>query len=88
MAQDRHLSETRYFALLKSIHDKGGVECQRLPELFFPEDIPDPEKRELSIKAAKKICKRCPIMTECLTYALESNQRWGVWGGTEGHERI
>lgn len=88
MSNDRHLSETKYFALLKAIHENGGVECQRIPEPFFPEDIPDPEKRELSIKAAKAICKRCPIKTQCLTYALESGQRYGIWGGTEGHERI
>lgn len=88
MAQDRHLSETKYFALLKAIHDNGGVECQRNPQLWFPEDIPDPEKRELSIKAAKRICKQCPIRDACLSFALESNQRYGIWGGTEGHERI
>ena len=87
MAQDKALSETQYFALLKSIHEQGGVECQKNPQLFFPEDIPDPEKRELSIKAAKAICKRCPIKVECLTYALSSGQRYGIWGGTEGHER-
>lgn len=88
MTGDRHLSETRYFALLKAIHKERGVECQSNPQLFFPEDIPDPEKRELSIKAAKAMCRRCPISSECLTYALETNQRWGIWGATEGHERI
>lgn len=87
MAPDKALADTKYFALLKAIHDVGGVECQRNPQLWFPEDIPDPEKRELSIKAAKAICKRCPIKMKCLTYALETNQRYGVWGGTEGHER-
>ena len=87
MANDRHLSDTQYFALLKSIHDQRGVECQKNPQLFFPEDIADPEKRELSIKAAKAICRQCPIKVECLTYALSTNQRYGIWGGTEGHER-
>lgn len=85
---DRHLSDTRHFALLKLIQEQGGVECERNPQLWFPEDIPDPEKRELSIKAAKGICKQCPIKPQCLTYALETSQRYGIWGGTEGHERI
>lgn len=87
MSTRRQISETKYFALLKSIHENGGVECERNPQLFYPEDIADPEKRELSIKAAKAICKQCPIKVECLTYALESGQRFGIWGGTEGHER-
>lgn len=83
----RQISETMYFALLKAIHDVGGVECEKYPELFFPEDQDDPEKRAVGIKVAKALCNACPIKDECFTYAIETNQRFGIWGGTQGHER-
>jgi hypothetical protein len=84
---NRHLSETKYFALLRSIRAVGGVECEKYPESFFPEDQDDPEKRAASIKLAKALCNACPIKDECFTYAIETNQRFGIWGGTQGHER-
>jgi len=85
MSSNRHLS-SRYLAFLKLIHEVDP-ECQRVPDLFFPEDYPDPEKRNLATKAAKKICRECPMMSECFTYALETNQRWGIWGATSSDER-
>lgn len=87
MAHDRHLSETKYFDLLRSIRDAGGVPCEDAPALFFPEDLPDPDLRDASVRVAKALCRKCPITEKCLVYALETNQRFGIWGATEGHER-
>lgn len=36
---------------------------------------------------AKKICRNCPVQGECLTYALENREPWGVWGGQGPMER-
>jgi WhiB family redox-sensing transcriptional regulator len=38
-------------------------------------------------KAAKAICRECPVLAECFTYAYERRLDWGVWGGTTGKER-
>jgi len=76
-----------YIKLLSQIHAVGNVACERIPDIFFPEDIPQPELRETATKAAKALCKACPIQQECMAYALKSNQRYGIWGGTEAHER-
>lgn len=32
-------------------------------------------------KAAEAICKNCPVIVECATYALENNEAQGTWGG-------
>ena len=81
------LLSSNYIQFLAEIHKNSGTPCEWVPELFFPDDIPDPELRQTATKAAKALCKSCPLMEQCLTYALESNQRYGIWGATEPHER-
>lgn len=36
---------------------------------------------------AKAVCRRCAVRWECLTYAIETRQRHGVWGGLNPDER-
>ncbi|MFD5398582.1 WhiB family transcriptional regulator [Streptomyces sp. NPDC127097] len=55
------------------------------PELFFP--IGDTGSALLQIEEAKAVCRRCPLMESCLQGALERNERFGVWGGTDQDER-
>ena len=85
MAWLGHLS-SRYLSFLQKVHI-ADPECQKVPNLFFPEDIAEPEKRTASIKAAKAICRECELLKECRTYALETNQRFGIWGATLPSER-
>lgn len=82
----RHLSSS-YTKLLYDIHQSKGVPCEDYPELFFPEDIVNVEIKMLAIKSAKKMCDDCPIKMKCFEYALETDQRHGIWGGTLPHER-
>lgn len=37
--------------------------------------------------AAKKICADCPVRTQCLEWALDNVELWGVWGGATRLER-
>lgn len=55
------------------------------PELFFPVGSSGPALHD--IDAAKRVCARCPVITECLRFALSSGQTSGVWGGTCEEER-
>jgi len=50
---------------------------------FFPVADTSPEITE----RAKAICATCPVSTECLEYAFETNQVSGIWGGTTEDER-
>lgn len=36
---------------------------------------------------ARQICSLCPIREECLNYAIENKERWGMWGGSTPIER-
>ena len=55
------------------------------PELFFP--IGNTGPALLQIEEAKAVCRRCPVMDQCLQWALESGQDAGVWGGLSEDER-
>ena len=55
------------------------------PELFFPVGNSGPALAQIA--DAKLVCNRCPVTTECLTWALESGQDAGVWGGMSEDER-
>lgn len=54
--------------------------AQTDPELFFP------EQGESSAKA-RRICWSCPVRRECLAYAIENNEPYGVWGGYASRAR-
>lgn len=55
------------------------------PELFFPVGGSGPALRD--VREAKAVCCRCPVATQCLEWALETEQSTGVWGGTSETER-
>lgn len=54
--------------------------AQTDPEMFFPE-------KGGSTKEAKRICSDCPVVAECLEYALREGERIGIWGGRSSRER-
>lgn len=41
----------------------------------------------LAVRAAKQLCKRCPVQQQCLDDALERDDRFGIWGGLDEVER-
>ena len=55
--------------------------CARTdPESFFPD-------KGGSTSQAKKTCLGCSVRDECLQFAMDNNERWGVWGGKSERER-
>jgi WhiB family redox-sensing transcriptional regulator len=54
--------------------------AQTDPEAFFPE-------KGGSTRDAKRICTSCEVRTQCLEYALENDERFGIWGGLSERER-
>ncbi len=50
------------------------------PEAFFPE-------KGGSTRDAKRICAQCTVKAECLEYALNNDERFGIWGGLSERER-
>ncbi len=57
-----------------------GLCAQTDPEAFFPE-------KGGSTREAKKVCLTCDVRQDCLEYALENDERFGIWGGLSERER-
>jgi len=57
-----------------------GLCSQVDPEAFFPE-------RGTSASYAQRVCASCPVRQLCLDWALDNDERFGVWGGLTEHER-
>ncbi len=54
--------------------------AQTDPEAFFPE-------KGGSTRDAKRICTTCEVKGQCLDYALQNDERFGIWGGLSERER-
>ena len=54
--------------------------CAADPELMFADDYP-------SVTAARQVCGGCPVRADCLAFALDHAEPFGVWGGLTTEER-
>ena len=55
--------------------------CQGLDaDIFFPD-------RGASTRLAKTVCRRCDVQEECLEYAVNNREKFGIWGGLSERER-
>ena len=54
--------------------------AQTDPEAFHPE-------KGGSTREAKKVCQSCEVREECLHWALDTKERYGIWGGLSERER-
>ncbi len=82
-------------AIVTLVHDAFGIGAEEAtepawqdralcaqtdPEAFFPE-------KGGSTREAKRVCRSCEVRAECLEYALEHDERFGIWGGLSERER-
>ena len=81
------MDELNVFSMFDDGEDSGVLGWQERalcaqtdPEAFFPE-------KGGSTREAKKVCVSCDVRSECLEYALENDERFGIWGGLSERER-
>ncbi len=65
---------------------RESAACRLLEtELFFP--IGKTGLAVAEIQRAKAVCASCPVREPCLTFALDTHQAYGIWGGYDEDER-
>ena len=74
------LSLDELFGAVEQEWQDQALCAQTDPEAFFPE-------KGGSTREAKRICQACAVRDECLEYALEHDERFGIWGGLSDRER-
>ena len=56
--------------------------------VFYPPTHFERRKdKRLREQRAKQICAGCPVVEECLSYALGMREQHGIWGGLNEVER-
>ncbi|MDO4908633.1 MAG: WhiB family transcriptional regulator [Corynebacterium sp.] len=68
------------FAAVERDWQEQALCAQTDPEAFFPD-------KGGSTREAKRICAACGVRDECLEFALEHDERFGIWGGLSERER-
>lgn len=53
--------------------------------LFFPESGLNAAIRQS--RMMKAFCKACPVRIDCLHYAINTEEPFGIWGGLSAKER-
>jgi WhiB family redox-sensing transcriptional regulator len=74
----------RHFGVDNTWRDHASCRFERV-DLFFPAGTTGAAIEE--IDAAKGICQSCRVQDRCLSFAFETNQEDGIWGGTTEEER-
>lgn len=83
------MSGKTFLQLLNDKVDAGDPPpcISRDPESFFPhlsENVPENRR---DIERAKAVCRKCPIIADCLEFALDTDDRWAIMGGTSPSDR-
>lgn len=62
--------------------------CLGRTGLFFSPDSSETRaERRYRESQAKAVCHECVVKVECLSEALSSDERFGIWGGLTERER-
>jgi WhiB family transcriptional regulator, redox-sensing transcriptional regulator len=65
-----------------------AANCRGRTHLFFsPDDSETRSDRKRREAYAKQVCQECAVRAECLAEALNSDERFGIWGGLTERER-
>lgn len=60
---------------------EGVCRSEAYPDLWFP-------NKGDSANPAKRLCRSCPVIVDCLSWALERGEEHGIWGGKSASELV
>ena len=69
------------------VDDSAEDPMSELWGLFKSDDDVSWQHKALSTRDAKQVCARCEVREQCLQWAIEHDERFGIWGGLSERER-
>jgi len=66
---------------------KRSVPCNGASTIFYAPEGERQKRRQRRERMAKQICVDCSVQPQCLKYARENGELFGVWGGETELER-
>lgn len=67
---------------------RADANCVGLALAMFPEQGNGSTEQVLTeFKRARRVCDNCTVQIECLRFALENDEQYGMWGGTTPRQR-
>ena len=84
---------TRRLGVLRARIDAAVVPCrEKDPELFFPVrrsggGAQAEREYQTQVREAQAACAGCLVRAECLEWALETRQKYGIWGARTPQDR-
>ena len=73
-------SSARNYLVLPEFDLNLALCAQTDPEIFFPE-------KGGAVNLAKQVCNSCEVKLDCLAWAVQNDEKYGIWGGTTPQER-
>jgi hypothetical protein len=74
-------------AACRAVYQSEHVDYWHAPEPGDKDFVGTGQMPASRLRRAKQVCNDCPVRTECLTYALEREEKEGIWAGLWPHER-
>jgi len=79
-------------ALLGDDDRPASLPCARPPSFMRQGLCALPQNRRIDFfvennVAAKQLCSKCPVRSECREWAIATKQPFGIWGGLDTAER-
>jgi hypothetical protein len=81
-----HIMSKKYSAVNEVWRDNAL--CKEVGvDIFFADTEAGTKTQANKNKTAKEMCSKCKVQSACLSYALDNEINYGIWGGFTGRER-
>jgi len=67
--------------------EKAACKDDEFADLFFHPEGERGVEKELRDRKAKKVCKSCSVISNCLDFVVKHKEPYGVWGGLSEDDR-
>jgi WhiB family redox-sensing transcriptional regulator len=68
-------------------HEHAACFNEGLEKYFGTDSDIRPTMSTRQVREAQQTCFTCPVLAQCLDWALSCKEEYGVWGGTSGRTR-